>query len=76
MFLSEKLYYNSKKNWNDIFFWIVKKAEGQGNKGKLRIWAIYESMSWVGGPLGFLPIAVGGISILSLVAGIAFPLFL
>lgn len=69
MILSDKLYYIFKKlQW--YISWIVKKTGGQGNKGKLRIWTIYESISEVGRLLAFLPIAVGGISILPLAAEI------
>lgn len=51
------------KKLKGFFFWIIKKTGGQGNKGKLRIWAIYESISWVDRLLRFLPVSVGGISI-------------
>lgn len=53
-----------------IFFLDSKENWRSDNKGKLRIWAIYEPISWVGRLLGFLPIAVGGISNLPLSAGV------
>lgn len=59
MILSDKFDYIFKKlRW--YISWKAKKTEGQGNKGKLRICTIYESISWAGRLLGFLPIAVGG----------------